>query len=559
MNRGERGFALTVVLLGFLIVELIGAGILAVVTSDLHGAVANRLAMESVQVAEAGVNYAAAQLVSRAALPAPTDDAYAGDGRDLPLTGRDGTTIGTFRVTVTCVFPAAAAPPNCRDDPATPGIQAQDLRRIIAVGFVPDRPGRARRQIETIVRRLVPRSGAPAYGVCGRDGVEIARGSTVTADVGSNSDIRVDRESTIRRWNPLPPSAAPAAEPVAPIPPAAGLTGVYSWRLTFIDAQGQESSGGPPATMELRDQIGRLTDLPVGDSSVVTRRLYRTRADRAAAGPWFLVAELPSDSARTYVDGRSDDGLGLRIPGPITGAAYAAGTVACDGECGSRIDGPIASLAHDVVCPNFLPPPCRPGIDPAPPTMVQSATTQELRWGALRVAAGGLASVQTLSRPTSQLDIHVTDLVLEPGASLIITGPGTVTFHVSGSVHLGEGAVLGPEGEETPRPSQVRRGDQVGILSCARDPGYDPADPVTAAVRLDGGARVSAHIFAPQAGIVIAGAAVTGSLFGKRVHVYGSTSLVLDPTAGLTSETWGIRPTPYQYLLRWYDSPTVSP
>jgi hypothetical protein len=267
------------------------------------------------------------------------------------------------------------------------------------------------------------------------------------------------------------------------------------------------------------------------------------------------VAELPNRGARTYADSRTDDELGLRIPGPISGGARAAGTVSCAGAC----DGPVRSLVSDAVCPNFLPPPCRPGVEPAPGAIVQSATAQEERWGVLRVARGDLAAIQTLSRPKSHVDIHVTDLVLDPGAKLIVTGPGTVTFHVSGKVLLGAGAVLGPEGDETPRTPPVRSGDQIRILSCARDPRYDAANPATASVRWDRDARVSALLFAPYANVAISGATAVGSLFGREVHIVGSTSLVLDPTGAFTGETSGVRPTPYQYVLRWYDSPVVNP
>jgi Tfp pilus assembly protein PilV len=53
---GERGFALTFVLVTFLLVAVIGLGALSVVMSDLHGAAANTLAMQAFNVAEGGVN-----------------------------------------------------------------------------------------------------------------------------------------------------------------------------------------------------------------------------------------------------------------------------------------------------------------------------------------------------------------------------------------------------------------------------------------------------------------------------------------------------------------------
>ncbi len=92
MHRAARteGFALTLMLLTFLIIELIGVGVISITMSDLHGAVANRLAMDSVNVAEAGLNYGAAQLVSQASAAAPTDTSYRGEPREIPVTGPDG-------------------------------------------------------------------------------------------------------------------------------------------------------------------------------------------------------------------------------------------------------------------------------------------------------------------------------------------------------------------------------------------------------------------------------------------------------------------------------------
>jgi len=75
LARPESGLVLTLVLVVFLFVELVVVGGLSLVMSDLQGAVAGQLAMQSLSVAEAGVNYGVAQLVERAALA--TDQEYA--------------------------------------------------------------------------------------------------------------------------------------------------------------------------------------------------------------------------------------------------------------------------------------------------------------------------------------------------------------------------------------------------------------------------------------------------------------------------------------------------
>src|SRR2546425_4872428 len=97
---GPGGFALTLVLVFLLLVGLVGIGILAIATSDLHGAIATRLALEARNAAEAGLHYGAAQLIARALADEPSDEAYAGEPGDLAI---PSPTLprGTVRLTVT--------------------------------------------------------------------------------------------------------------------------------------------------------------------------------------------------------------------------------------------------------------------------------------------------------------------------------------------------------------------------------------------------------------------------------------------------------------------------
>src|SRR5438309_8493001 len=152
---GPGGFALTLVLIFLLLVALVGVGILSMATSDLHGAIATRLALEARNVAEAGLHYGAAQLIARALADEPSDEAYAGEPGDLAIP-RAAIPRGTVHLTVTCAYPAGATPPACRDDPATAGVDERDLRHLTAVAAIPDWPGRARRRIEATLRRYSP-------------------------------------------------------------------------------------------------------------------------------------------------------------------------------------------------------------------------------------------------------------------------------------------------------------------------------------------------------------------------------------------------------------------
>ncbi len=560
MSDDERGFALTIVLITFLVIEVIGVGVLSVVMSDLHGAVANQLAMQSVSIAEAGLNYGVAELVSRASEALPTDEGYAGEPDDLPVPGPDGSTQGTFRVTVRCVYPHDAVPPACQDDAGTAAIDERDLRRIIAIGFVPGRPGRARRQIEATVRRHTIGPGdANTFGICGRERVELGSETSITADVGSNGDIVIEgprrHPGSVRGRLPQAPPLAATVQAVAPTDPAEGLTGTYTWRVTFLDARGVESGGSPPTpTALLIGQHGHLINIPLGDSTIGRRRIYRTMQG-SPRGPWFLIGEIPDNVSQEYTDYLPDEALRHRIPGGVRGSVTAAGAVHCSKGCAHQVDGQVRSNVREVVCPNFLPPPAQPGSKPATDPIIQTATHQTMRWASLHVSENEEFTIQTLSTLNAELHIHLTDIHLEPGSTLAITGTGTVYFHVNGTFMLGPGAVFGAIDFSG---NLMRPSDRIQVLSRARDPSF--METGAASIRWGPDSKVSALVFAPNANIIVdRAAAFSGALYGKHIRITRSTGFFLDPIEGMGSEKSGVRPSPYQYLLRWYDNPNPSP
>src|SRR2546425_9209812 len=136
---GPGGFALTLVLIFLLLVALVGGGILSIATSDLHCAIATRLALEARNVAEAGLHYGTAQLIARALADEPSDEAYAGEPGELAIP-RTALPRGTVHLTVTCVYPAGATPPACRDDPTTARLDERDLRHLTAMAGIPGWP-----------------------------------------------------------------------------------------------------------------------------------------------------------------------------------------------------------------------------------------------------------------------------------------------------------------------------------------------------------------------------------------------------------------------------------
>ena len=560
MRDAERGFVLTTVLVTFLVIEVMVIGVLSVVMSDLHGAVAHQLAMQSVHVAEGGLNFAVAQLVERAAAAVPTDESYAGEPDQVALAGPGGRTVGTFRVVVRCAHPREAMPPNCRDNPSTAGVDEGNLRVIVSLGSLPGGPGRARRQIEALVRRYAPGiGGAPAYGVCGREGVELGPGTTLTADVGSNGDVRVEGPrrdpGTIRKRLPVAPLLPPTIQAQSPETDRAGLTGAYSWRVSFVDAHGAESGGSPPTQIVwLADQHAHLINVPVGDGGTIRRRIYRT-LQGSPRGPWFLVGEIMDGDTDEYIDRQPDEVLRWRMPGGIDGSITTGGAVSCSRGCANQVDGAVRTYVHEVVCPNFLTPPVRPAEEPAQDPIIQTELKETMRWGALRVRERETFTIQTLSVPAAELHIHLSEVRLERGAVLAITGLATVYFHVAGAFVLGPGADFGTV-DFVGR--LVSPSDRVQVLIGARDPSL--TETGRASVRLEGENRVSASLFAPNANIVadrVIG--LSGALYGRYIRLNRSSGIVLDPVEGLGSERTGARPSPYQYVVRWYDNPTPGP
>jgi hypothetical protein len=556
----ERGFALAMVLVTFLLVGVLGLGALSVVTSDLHGAVANELAVQAMNVAEAGLDYAGARLAAGAVSPVPTDERYEGEPDDLPLTRHDGSEQGTFRAVVRCVYPADAIPPACLDDAATAWVDERDLRRVISTGFVPRRPGRARRRLEAVLRRYgVRRPDVVLRGICGRDGVELGPGTTVIADVASNGDVVVDGPRrpawTVGYRSPRAPPSAPAVEAIPPSGSQAGLTGTYTWRVTFVDAAGKESGGGPSTQVSfLTAQQALLTVIPLGDRSIVRRRIYRT-LQNSAYGPWFLVGEIADDVTQEFTDGLADEALRWRLADDIQGSVTAAGNVVCSQGCGSQVAGPVHANVRSVVCPAFTPPRVQTGAKPAPNPIVQTAITQTVRWSAIRAAENEVFTIETLSEPNAALHIHLRSIVLDRNAVLVVTGPGTVYIYLEGDFVLGPGAVFGAVDSDG---HLLRPSDRLQVLSVARDPWF----PTTAAasVRWERGNRVSALVFAPHANIVVDQAvAVFGGLYGRYIRITRSSGIFLDPAEGLGSELTLVRPSPFQYVLRWYDNPNPVP
>jgi hypothetical protein len=384
----------------------------------------------------------------------------------------------------------------------------------------------------------------------------------------------------------LPPStsglAAPTAAPAAaadssPPPPPAGLTGGYTYKVTFVyrypgtTTSEIESVASTPPTpdptpLTLSNEYVKLTSIPqTTDPNLLKRRIYRSRGD-APGGPWLLLAEiapnnddlddLDPDAAvveRGYVDKTADTDLVYSEPRAISGNAYAGGEVDCSQGCDNQVDGEVREDVREVLCAPFIPPPCDP--DPNPdndtPMLIQHTDSDPLemtvRYDEMHPGADQRITIETPNNPLAELHIHVSSVRFERDAILAISGKGRVYFHVAGTFHLGQRSWFGLN-DNLPGNLLVWPGDRIGILSCATD-----ASTSTYSVRWDQQNRVSALVVAPRANILINQAGeFTGALVGNYIHINQGLGYVLDPGSGLGN--LDLR-SAFQIIERWYDNP----
>jgi len=90
---------------------------------------------------------------------------------------------------------------------------------------------------------------------------------------------------------------------------AAGtLTGTYSWKVTFVAANGEESDGsGDTVLATLTGQQGTLTAISTGDARTVARNVYRK--GWTANSPLtlhYLVGTIQDNVSTTYADNMTD-------------------------------------------------------------------------------------------------------------------------------------------------------------------------------------------------------------------------------------------------------------
>lgn len=111
------------------------------------------------------------------------------------------------------------------------------------------------------------------------------------------------------------PDACTAAL-ASPAAPGNVDNGTHSYKVTFVNAQGETDGGtlSNPVTVADKTANGQvqLTQIPLGDGTVTSRKIYRTVAGNAA--PWKLVATLADNTTKIYTDNTADASLGASEP-----------------------------------------------------------------------------------------------------------------------------------------------------------------------------------------------------------------------------------------------------
>ncbi len=121
-------------------------------------------------------------------------------------------------------------------------------------------------------------------------------------------------KADIGRGHPAPgaPTVATGA--------AGALTGAYTYKITFVTADGETDGGTTSATVNPSAQQVNLTAIPLGASGVTQRKIYRTVA---SGSQHKFVATIADNTTTTYTDNTTDGSLGANVPTATTAGATA--------------------------------------------------------------------------------------------------------------------------------------------------------------------------------------------------------------------------------------------
>ncbi len=112
------------------------------------------------------------------------------------------------------------------------------------------------------------------------------------------------------------PISAPGAPTVA-IGANIGITGAYTYKITFVTVIGETNGGTTSAVVNPNTDKVNLTNIPIGPTGTTARKIYRTAAG-GVDGTQKLVTTLADNSTTTYTDSTADGSLGVLVPSTNT-------------------------------------------------------------------------------------------------------------------------------------------------------------------------------------------------------------------------------------------------
>lgn len=110
---------------------------------------------------------------------------------------------------------------------------------------------------------------------------------------------------------------APWSAPLAALAGVAGVVdaGAHRYCVTFLTAGGETQGGqeSAPLTVVTPGVNGQvdLTSIPLGGSAVISRKLYRTKANGAT---FYYLGAVADNITTTYRDNTADSALGISMP-----------------------------------------------------------------------------------------------------------------------------------------------------------------------------------------------------------------------------------------------------
>jgi uncharacterized phiE125 gp8 family phage protein len=122
----------------------------------------------------------------------------------------------------------------------------------------------------------------------------------------------------------LPSTGIGEPAPSAPTVALAGIAGnvdngVHRYLVTFVTAAGETEAGTVSSAITVADKAvsGKVTvsAIPLGSSSVTSRKIYRTAA---GGSTYLLVATIADNTTTSYTDNIADSALGAGAPSTNT-------------------------------------------------------------------------------------------------------------------------------------------------------------------------------------------------------------------------------------------------